>query len=97
MLSEINVITKTELNARMKNIADNVKRQVMNAKAFRDFYQTLTDADLVEIGYGETSRQFIGAFSVALLNLYEAYENTAKTGSSDPSYVIEQFASPTPW
>jgi len=90
----INPITKVNLDATLRNIADEVDRSVARWARFSTYLLSLSDADLTTLGYDETSRQFISAFRVALLNMQEAYMNVTKTGSSDPSYVVKQFASP---
>jgi len=90
----INPITKQNLDSTLRNIADEVDRSVARWNRFSTYLLGLSDADLTTLGYDESPRLFIGAFRVALLNMQEAYTNTTKTGTSDPSYVVKQFASP---
>lgn len=90
----INPITKVQLDATLRNIADEVDRSVARWDRFSTYLLGLSDADLTTLGYDESSRLFVGAFRVALLNMQEAYTNAAKTGSSDPSYVVKQFSAP---
>jgi len=96
MLPELNPLTKTQLNQMDKNIANEVDRCVERWMDYADFINTLTDPDLQNLpsgntdpdGYSAGSIANIRAFRIALLNMYEAYKNQAKTGSGDPSYTV---------
>jgi hypothetical protein len=90
----INPITKSQLDATLRNVADEVDRSVSRWKRFADFLLTLTADDLTALGYDATARDYIGSLRVALLNMQEAYTNTTKTGTADPSYFVRLFSGP---
>lgn len=90
----INPITKAQLDATLRNIADEVDRSVARWNRFASFLLTLTGDDLTALGYDATAQAYIGSMRVALQNMQEAYTNAAKTGTADPSYFIRMFSAP---
>ena len=95
MLAQLNPVTEQELTVNVKNIANEIARSMRRYKEFRDFLQTLTDQDLLGMGYTQDSVNYIRSFGVALLNMDEAYNNQTKTGTSSPIYFIEILKSMT--
>ena len=92
-LININPVTKAQLDSTIKTIANEVKRCTTRWKDVQGFLlNTFTDDDLVALGYDSTDITYIRSFQTALLNLVEAYNNSDKTGTADPSYIIELLA-----
>lgn len=95
MIVDLPTTSKSELTSLIRGTANDVSRSMKKWMEFSDYLLTLSDADLEALGFADAStRAYIGSFRVALLNLYEAYTNQAKSGSSDPSYVINALKNP---
>lgn len=89
MLDQLNPITMSELIANIKDIANSFSKEMKRNNEFRAYVASLTDNDLLLLGFSQESINYIRSFCVALLNMDEAYNNLPKTGNASPIYFIE--------
>jgi hypothetical protein len=94
MYSQIKNLTMAEVSGAINNLASETHRLMAKQKEFYDFILSLSTADLTAIGYDESTRTIISSFRVALLNMNEAYNNTAKTGSAKPADAFVALKNP---
>lgn len=101
MYLEVNPLTKKLLNQEMNLIANQMTAAMLRAKEFYDFLNQIQTADLAALpsgdatasGYGSDGQYAIGAFKTALLNMWEAYNSTTKTGTAVPKTFIDNLKS----
>lgn len=89
MLEQLNPVTPQELTSNLRSIANDFSKNMKRYKEFHSFLSSITDNDLLTLGYTETSVNYIRSFQTALLNMDEAYNNQTKTGTASPVYFIE--------
>lgn len=89
MLEQLNPVTAAELTSNLRSIANDLSKSMKRYKEFHAFLLSLLDQDMLDMGYTQTSVNYIRSFQTALLNMDEAYNNQTKTGNSSPVYFIE--------
>jgi hypothetical protein len=94
MYIQITPLTLLQLSGAINSHSSEVHRLMTKSKELYDFILSLSTADLTALGYDEATRTIISAFRVALLNMIEAYNNTAKTGSAKPADAFVALKNP---
>ena len=95
---DVNPITKGTLDNTITNTANEIERCMARWKRLAEKIVGLSDADLTSLGYDTETKNYIGAFRVALEDIEKAYQNnTAGMSGSDASYAVQTFAQMVIW
>ena len=103
ILDEIGQVNKDTLNKAITQIANEVYIAIEKCKELSSFLAGLSNDEFINIppgpsggtpGYTTTTKNHIKSFGTALLNIYEAFNNTTKTGIDTPSVGIIEMKNP---
>ena len=83
--------TKIELDRQIQDVAGEVASRMSRWKFFSERLNTITDSDLLGLGYVQSEIDYIRSFQTALTNIELKYRNQTPANSDDPSYFVGQM------
>ena len=104
ILDEIGQVNKESLNKAIIKTANDLFVAVEKARELSSYITGISNTEFAAmqpgpsggvVGYTDATRNHIKDFGVALLNIAEAYANTAKTGTATPSVAVIEMKNPT--